>query len=319
MSTYAFCMEPVSQDFTLDLRKVRILLELRERSTITATAEALHLTPSAISQQIAALSREIGAPLLVRQGRGVRLTQQAILLLNHAALLNAQLERARADLLSYAVGEIGQVVVGAFATAITGLVAPVVARLSRDRPGVHLTVREVEAPDCFTSLDSGELDVVVTVDYRLGPLHNDPRYHRCHLLHDVFVVALPASHHLVSQESIDLADLSDEVWVLGAMGGACHEVSLAACTAAGFAPNVRHQTNDWNAVLALVAAGAGVALIPSLALAPHGYEGIALRPTSGPQLPMRHIYAAVRAGAEKSPVLTPVLDLLREAAALHAG
>ena len=311
-------MQPVSRDFTFDLRKVRILRELSERTTITATAEALHLTPSAVSQQVAALSREVGAPLLVRYGRGVRLTPQARLLLGHAALLNAQMERARADMLSYSSGEIGQVVVGAFATAISGLIAPAVARLSDRRPGLHLTVREVEAPDCFTNLDSGELDVVVTVDYRNGPPHNDPRYYRCHLVNDAFVVALPSSHRLGTEESINLADLSDEIWVLGAVGGACHEVSLAACTAAGFAPNIRHQTNDWNAVLALVAAGAGVALIPDLALAPHRYEGIVLRPVSEPQRPMRHIYAAVRAGAERSPAVTPVLDLLQEIA-LHVG
>jgi len=127
-------MEPSSSTFMIDIRRFRVLRELRERGTIGATANALSLTPSAISQQIACLSRELGVPLLTPHGRGVRLTPQAQLLLEHAAAVDAQLERARADLAAFDEGTVGRVAVGAFATAISGLVAPALARLRRERP-----------------------------------------------------------------------------------------------------------------------------------------------------------------------------------------
>lgn len=303
-------MESVSRDFTIDVRKVHVLQEFAKRGTIAATAGALHLTPSAVSQQIAALSREAGVPLLVRHGRGVRLSHQANLLLEHAAVLNAQLERVRADLKSYSSGDVGQVVIGAFATAIIHLVAPAMAELGRRRPRLRLAVHEVEVPEGFTRLDSGDLDLLVTVDYRGGPPRHDPRYHRTELADDVFMAALPAGHPLADRNRINLADLAGERWVLGAVGGTCHEVVLAACAAAGFNPDVRHQTNDWNAALTLVAIGSGVALVPRLALPVPEDERVVLRPTFGPQYPTRHIYAAVRAGSERHPALAPALEVL---------
>src|SRR5512147_343127 len=135
-------MESVSSAFTIDIRRLRVLRELQQRGTIGATARALHLTPSAISQQLSALGREIGVPLLAPQGRGVRLTQQAELLLEHATAIDAQLERARADLAALEEGVVGRVVIGAFGTAIAGVVAPVIERLRRERPRLRLAVRE---------------------------------------------------------------------------------------------------------------------------------------------------------------------------------
>src|SRR5512140_783720 len=170
-------MEPFTNAFTIDIRRLRVLREVRERGTIGATAKALGLTPSAIAQQLSALGREIGVPLLAPQGRGVRLTQQAELLLEHATAIDAQLERARADLAAFQDGQVGRVAVGAFATAITGLVAPALERLGRERPRIRLAIRETGA-ECFPMLDRGELDLVVTVDHRGGPARGDRRYTR---------------------------------------------------------------------------------------------------------------------------------------------
>src|SRR5512142_1412212 len=150
-------MESSSNTFTIDIRRLRVLRELRQRGTIAATAKALRLTPSAISQQLSALGREIGVPLLAPQGRGVRLTQQAELLLDHAAAIDAELERARTDLAAFERGTVGRVVLGAFATAIAGLVAPALERLRRERPRLRVSVQEIGAA-CFTLLDRGELD-----------------------------------------------------------------------------------------------------------------------------------------------------------------
>jgi DNA-binding transcriptional LysR family regulator len=312
-------MESFSHAFTMDIRRLRVLRELRERGTVVATAEALNLTPSAVSQQIAVLAREAGVPLLAPHGRGVRLTPQALLLLEHAAAIDRQLEQARAELAAFAGGEAGKVAVGGFATAIAGLVAPALARLRRERPRLRLSVLEIEAPACFTRLDAGDLDLVITVDHHGGPRRGDPRYARTELLRDPFLAALPAGHPLAQAPEVALEALAEEPWVVGALRGPCQEVSLAACAAAGFSPDIQFQVNDWEAVAALVAAGCGVALVPRLALPGGGPEGLALRPLAGPRRPSRNLHALVRAGAERHPGLAPVLAALAAEAGTLAG
>ncbi len=308
-------MEPFSQPFTIDLRRLRVLREMRERGSVGATAAALNLTPSAVSQQIAGLGRDVGAPLLAPHGRGVRLTPQALLLLEHATVIDTQMERARADLAAFSAGAVGQVRLGAFASAITGIVVPALGRLRLERPRLVLTVQEVEAPECFTRLDAGDLDLVITVDHHGGPLRADARYRRLELLDDPLVVALAADHPLAARAAVALDSLAGAAWIAGAARGPCREVARAACTGAGFSPDVRHFVDSWEAVLALVAAGCGAALVPRLALPAAGCPGVALRPVLGPQAPSRHLYAAVRSGSELSPSLVPVLAALREAAA----
>jgi DNA-binding transcriptional LysR family regulator len=303
-------MEPHRSTFTIDIRRLRVLRELQVRGTVGATAAALNLTPSAISQQIAALSREAGVPLLKPHGRGVRLTHQAVLLLEHAAAIGAQLERARADLAAFAEGVVGQVTIGAFATAITGIVAPALVRLRRERPRLRLSVLEIEAPECFTRLDAGDLDIAITVDYHNGPERGDPRYGRKELLDDPLLAALPEDHPLAARASIELKDLATEPWIVGAMRGPCQEAALAACVSAGFNPGIIHHANDWSAVFALVAAGCGVALVPRMAVPGGTPAGVALRALKGPQSPGRHVYAAIRAGSESHPSLAPVLAAL---------
>jgi len=300
-----------SRSFTIDVRRLRVLLELRARGTIGATAAAMYLTPSAVSQQIASLSREVGVPLLVRHGRGVRLTPQARVLLEHAVAFQTQLERARADLAAFDDGLVGRVVIGAFATAISAVIAPALATLRSERPQLRVSVEEVEAPECFRQLDGGYLDMVVTVDYRGGPPHNDPRYVRRDLMVDPFEVALPAGHPLAAAETIALENLADEGWIIGAPHGPCGEVSLAACIAAGFNPDARHEANDWGAVLALVAAGCGVSLVPRAAMSAGAPAGVVVRALSGPARPVRNVYVAVRAGAQRSPSIAPLVDALQ--------
>jgi DNA-binding transcriptional LysR family regulator len=308
-------MKPFNNIFTVDLRRLRVLRELQARGTVGATAAALHLTPSAISQQITALSRDIGVPLLIPQGRGVRLTPQALLLLEHAAAVDAQLERARVDLAELDEGTLGSVTIGSFATAIPGLIAPALERLQHERPRLRLSVLEVEAPECFSLLEAGGLDLALTVDYRSGPHRGDARYSRLDLLDDPLLVALPSDHPLASRKTVALTSLAGQCWILGAAHGPCREVTLAACTSAGFNPDIRHRINDWAAGLALVAAGCGLALVPRLAVPHRPPPGVVLRPLAGSQCPSRHIYAATRAGSERSPHLAAVLDALTAAAA----
>lgn len=307
-------MEPFSQTLTIDVRRLRVLRALHLKGTVAATAEALCLTPSAVSQQIAALSREFGVPLLAPQGRRVRLTPQALLLLDRAVVIEAELERARADLAAFADGVAGPVTVGAFATAICGIVAPALPRLAASHPGLTIRVVETEAPDCFYRLDAGEVDIAITVDHLDGPARNDPRYRREDLTVDPFLAALPANHRLAARNAIDLRDLAEDPWIAGAVPGPCQQVALGACAAAGFSPPIRHSTGDWNAAFALIAAGTGVTLVPRMVAASGVPPGVVSRPLTGPHQPARHIFAATRAGSETNPCLVPVIEALRATA-----
>lgn len=302
-------MDIASRSFTIDLRRLHVLRMLDEHTTIHATAAVLHLTPSAVSQQLATLAREVGAPLLSRKGRTVALTGQARLLLDHADRLLAQLEHARADLAAYTYGAAGNVRAGAFASAITGLLIPVMAALRADRPQLTITVAEIAAPACLRQLETGQLDLAITVDYPAGPPHADSRYHRTELYRDPYDAALLADHPLALKPTLTLADLAGSPWITAAGNEPCAEISLAAVAAAGFTPHVRHRVDDYTAALALVAAGEGVSLIPRLAgiVAP---PGVTIR-SLGQSAPARTIYAAVRAGAQHDPRLAVVLGALR--------
>lgn len=305
-------MTSVSKDFTIDLRRLRVLRELEQRGTVAATASSLHLTPSAVSQQLAGLAREVGVPLLEKHGRGVRLTGQARVLLSHAVVVHEQLERARADLAAWDEGTIGEVRIGALSSGITPLVAPVYARLARERPGIALRVTESEPPAVFTALDVGDLDMVVSSDYQDGPARHDPRYHRVDLLSDPLDAVLPAGHPLVRRRGLRLETLAAEPWVGSAPRDPCAQILLGCCTAAGFTPHVVHRATDWGAVMALVGAGCGVSLVPRLAQ-PLNVPGVEVCPVVATPA-ARRIFAAVRAGAQTDPVISIVLDALTTAA-----
>jgi DNA-binding transcriptional LysR family regulator len=305
-------MSTFSRDFTIDPRRLRVLREVRQRGTVTGAAAGLHLTPSAVSQQIAALSRELGVPLLEKTGRGVRLTGQARVVLEHASVVQAQFERARAELAAFADGTVGSVAVAGFSTAISGLVAPAIRSLRASRPGITVSAIELDPPDLFTRLDSGDLDVAITVDHRRVPPRNDSHYYRIDLLADPLEAALPAGHRLAGEAEVELSELAADTFVSAAPGSSCFEVTLGACAAAGFNPDVRHYSVDWHAVASLVGVGCGVALVPRLAL-PLDEPGFVLRPLAG-RGAARNIFAAVRAGAQDDPVLAATLDALVEAA-----
>ena len=290
-----------------------MLRELEQRGTVSATAEALHLTPSAVSQQLASLAKEAGVPLLEKHGRGVRLTGQARVLLSHAEIVHEQLERARAALAAWDEGTVGEVRVGALSTGITSLVAPAYARLATQRPGITLRVADSEPPQVFTALDLGDLDVVVSSDYQGGPARHDRRYHRVDLLSDPLDAVLPVGHPLADHAGIRLETLAGEPWVGSATGDPCSQILQGVCAAAGFSPDIVHRSTEWGAVAALVAAGAGVALIPRLAQ-PLGVDGLVVCPVVGSPA-ARRIFAAVRAGAQLDPVVSTVLETLQHLAA----
>ncbi|MCT4352649.1 LysR family transcriptional regulator [Streptomyces sp. Je 1-79] len=295
-----------------DIKKLQILRTLRDRGTVTATAEALLMTPSAVSQQLTNLARQLGVQLLEAHGRRVRLTDAAHLVLRHAEAVFAQLERADAELDGYLRGEAGQVRVAAFSTAVPALVVPAVQHLRTAHPGLDLRIREAEASEAYELLGAGDVDLALSLAAH-APSARDPKFSRVPLLADPLDVALPAGHPLADAPGLRLADLSAEPWIFGG-SGPWSEITTAACEAAGFVPEQAHSAAGWTAILAMVEAGMGVALVPRMASAERrGERGIVMRVLSADQ-PRRHVVAAVRRGAEEGPAVARVLAALRQAA-----
>ncbi|MYW33814.1 LysR family transcriptional regulator [Streptomyces sp. SID2119] len=295
-----------------DVKKLRILRTLRDRGTVTATAEALLMTPSAVSQQLTNLAKQLGVELLEPQGRRVRLTDAAHLVLRHAEAVFAQLERADAELTGYLRGEAGEVRVGAFSTAVPALVVPAVRLLrAEDRPGPDVRVREAEAAQAYELLTAGEVDLALSLAAH-APTARDPRFSLFPLLADPLDVALPADHPLADAPALRLADLAADRWIFGG-SGPWSEITTAACEAAGFVPEQAHSAAGWTAILALVEAGMGTALVPRMASREQRREGVVMRVLEADQ-PRRHVVAAVRHGAESGPAVARVLSALSRVA-----
>ncbi|MEU4496093.1 LysR substrate-binding domain-containing protein [Streptomyces sp. NPDC023998] len=295
-----------------DIKKLQILRTLSERGTVTATAEALLMTPSAVSQQLSNLAKQLGVPLLEAQGRRVRLTDAAHLVLRHAEAVFAQLERVDAELDGYLRGDAGLVRVGAFSTAVPALVVPAVRRLREAHPLLEVRVREAEAAEAYELLASGDVDVALSLAAH-APTARDGRFSRVPLLADPLDVALPAGHALASVEGLRLADLSGEPWIFGG-SGPWSEITLASCEAAGFVPEQAHSAAGWTAILSMVEAGMGVALVPRMATEGGARRaGVVMRVLTGEQ-PRRHVVAAVRRGAEEGRGVGRVLGALRRVA-----
>ncbi|MDA0643137.1 MULTISPECIES: LysR family transcriptional regulator [Nonomuraea] len=288
----------------IDTRRLRTLQAVADHGTVTAAAAALHLTPSAVSQQLAALEHEVGHRLFIRDGRGVHLTAVGKIMLGHADEVLAQLERARAEVADYTAGAAGEVTVACFATAISAVLAPAITALRASAPGLQVRVRDAEGDQSLTMLLDSEADVAIAVEYRGAP--DDRRLSRVPLYAEPFDLVLPETH---PPTGTSLAALADETWIGPYPGNPVHDVIAFACEQAGFTPRFAHCSDDFRAVVALVAAGAGVALVPRLALRDMAQPGVAIRHVPGPE---RRVFAAVRRGAESHPLLRPLLATLRD-------
>ncbi|MEU3822685.1 LysR family transcriptional regulator [Streptomyces sp. NPDC030392] len=298
----------------IDPRRLRILRAAADHRTVTAAAAALYLTPSAVSQQLAALEQETGHTLLTRSGRGVRLTPAGEILLQHANEVLAQLERAEAELAAYADGTAGEVSVAAFATGIAEVLAPAIGRLAGTHPGIRLRVRDAEGDESLPLVLDGEADLALAVEYRGAPRDGDRRLARVPLYAEPFDAVLHAGHPLAQGPEVALAALAGSDWIGQSPGNPCHDMILFACELAGFEPRFVHVSDDFRAVVALAAAGAGVALVPRSALRGIELKDVVVRPVAGPAA-FRRVFAAVRRGAEDHPLIRPVLDALARSAA----
>jgi DNA-binding transcriptional LysR family regulator len=291
----------------LDVRKLRVLRELSERGTIAATAEALSFTPSAISQQLTALERETGVELLAREGRRLALTDAGRRLVARTEDVLAALEAAQADL-DASVGQVrGTLALAAFPTAAAVLLPPVVNAIHRDHPALEVRVEELEPHESLPALRLGELDVALAHEYDSIPRRPDPSFVEHRLMDDPLRIALPAGHPLAKSATVAMEDLARERWIAGRPGTHCGIVVTTASRAAGFEPEIAAHASEFATMLALVAAGLGVAVVPGLATTSR-HEGVALLEPR-PALE-RRIYAAVRPGSGRRAAVAAVLAAL---------
>ncbi len=256
----------------LDVRKLLLLRELARRDTIAAVAEALCYTPSAVSQQLAALERDAGVPLLQRTGRRVSLTPAGAALAGQTEEILALLERAAAGLAAARTGLTGPLRIGAFPTAMRTILPAALVALGRDHPGLELMVTELDPAAVPDALRSGALDVALVHEYEFVPAPRDPALDTEPLLEEAIYLASARPAPMMDEDAAGEEAASedpvgrhrDSPWIMASPGTLCHTMAVRACQAAGFTPRIRHHADDFVTVLALVAAGQGVALVPQL-------------------------------------------------------
>jgi molybdate transport repressor ModE-like protein len=293
----------------LDVRRMRILREVAARGSFSAAAEALSYTQSAVSQQIAALEREVGTKLVERNARGIRLTDAGSALVRHTEAVIANLAEAEAELEAIAGIRGGRVRLASFQTAGSALVPQAIAAFRSRHPGVELSLIEAEPDEAIPALRGGELDVALVVEP--NGITEEPGHglERMELLDDPMYVALPLDHELTKKVRLRLKDLAAEQWINPPLSYPCSGFVTRACAAAGFDPHIAFETEDYGAVQGLVAAGVGIALIPELALAAIR-DDIVIR-TLGNQAPVRHVVAVTPSGY-RSPATDAMLEVLSD-------
>lgn len=254
-------MVQVSDTLKIDLRRLDVLAELSRRGTITATAAALHLTPSAVSQQISALASDLGVPLVEPAGRKVRLTNYAEVVLDHRAAILAELERLHADLDSAKRGHRGSIVIGAFSSAIPVLIPPLISHFQETYPGVIIEVREGAGHDMLTGLDAGVIDLVIAVIHNQIPPLKHANYSQEILFQNFLDLVVRDDHWAAKETRVEFSTLSGERWIMGDESTCRGSILRSHALASGFIPDVRSSANDWQATVALVSAGLGIGVV----------------------------------------------------------
>jgi DNA-binding transcriptional LysR family regulator len=300
----------------LDLRRLRLLRELSERGTIAAVAEALQFTPSAVSQQLATLEREAGVQLLERAGRGVRLTDAALMLVEHTKVLLERAALAEADLAASAGTVAGRARIAGFESVALRLALPAMESLAGDAPQLRCELIEAEPEQALPALALGDVDLVVGDEWQHQPLRLPEGVQRHELLRDPVHLVLPERHPaaLRHRYAVPLSELSGEAWTTGHAGMGWDEMTHRTCRElGGFDPDVRHRTNDATVSLALVARGLAVTMLPELPL-PGRDPGVELRSIAeGPV--SRAIFAATRSADAARPSTQALLAAVWKAAA----
>ncbi len=296
----------------LDVKRMKVLREVASRGSFSAAAEALSFTQSAVSQQVAALEREVGTTLLERGPRGVRLTDAGRTLVSHTDAILSRIECAEDDLAALAGLRGGRLRLASFQSAGATLVPRAVAQFHDRHPDVELSMVEGEPEEAQERLRSGEIDVALVYDFEPVPDTLGKDLELTHLIDDPYDAVLSKEHKLAKRRRLKLADLSEEPWIGATLACGCRLLTDRACLDAGFAPNVAFETDETMAAQAFVAAGVGVTIYPRLGLSPL-HPGVVAR-SLGRDAPRRRIWAAQLREAHVSAASEAMLQILQDVA-----
>ncbi|HEX3174109.1 MAG TPA: LysR family transcriptional regulator [Solirubrobacterales bacterium] len=301
----------------LNVSRLNVLREVVARGSFSAAADALSYSQSAVSQAIATLEGEVGAALIERDRRGVRPTAAGAALIGHTEGILTRMEAAEEEVAAISGGHGGRLRIASFPTAGATLMPLAIAAFRASHPGVDVSLAEDEPEEIARRLRAGEFDLVLLFEFEGTGERLEAGMRRFELLEDPLRLALPADHSLARRRRLRLADLEGESWIQNSASSPCARHVVRSCHAAGFEPRVSFESDDYQTVQGLVAAGVGVALIPQLALS-------ALRADVRvcdlhPGSPARKVFAATRRGAAVTPAVATMLDVLRDVARAHTG
>ncbi len=294
----------------MDPRRVLTFRAVAHQRSFSRAARELALSQPSVSNQVAALEREIGARLLHREPGGLRLTREGEILLEHADAIAERFQLAAEQLAVAAHAQRTRLRIGAFPTALAGLVPAAIARLHDRYPDTKVTVDE-GGDDLPARVRAGELHLAVAFQDSTLPREQPAGLERRDLLREQFMVALAPDHRLAQRPKVRLADLSDDDWTAANTDG----LIVRACQAAGFHPNLVSITHDQLAIRALISRGLAVTLAPQLLA--DAFKDLTLRPIAGPS-PARDVYALLPPG-DRHPLVAPTLEALHATAATLHG
>ncbi|MFJ5305116.1 LysR family transcriptional regulator [Streptomyces sp. NPDC088350] len=295
----------------LNLERLRTLDALARHGSVSGAAEALHVTTSAVSQQMSKLEREVGQQLLAKNGRGVRLTDAGRLLAEHAGRILSQVELAQADLEAQRGQVVGELRLSAFPTAARGLFPAALSALRARHPALRVRSTELEPESGIAGVVRGDLDLAVVLDWYNKPMPLPDGLVKAPILDDPADVAMPAGHPLAGRDEVDLGEFADDEWITWAEGEFCHEWLMFTLRSRGIEPIIGHRAAETHTQLGLVAAGLGVCVAPLLGRRPMP-AGVVTVPLK--QRVRRHVYVVWRADADRRPSIRAAVEALQAAA-----
>ncbi|MDS1269382.1 LysR family transcriptional regulator [Lipingzhangella sp. LS1_29] len=295
----------------LSVDRLRVLHAVAVSGSLGGAARALHVTNSAVSQQLTKLEREVGQPLLERDGRGVRLTDPAKLLAERTGQILALVRAAEAEAEEHRGAAIGHLVLSAIATAARELVPAALVDLRATCPGLRVELRELEPNDSVPALTHGDVDLALLVDWEGAQVHLPEGIQRQPLLQDVADIALPVDHPLAQRDLVHLDELAHEPWISWTTGSICDEWLSRVLQQRSTEPLIAHAVEEHQTKLALISAGLGTAVIPRLGRGPvpEGVRMVAVQPAL-----VRQVYVCWRTDSERRPAVRATVAALHTAA-----
>lgn len=296
----------------MDMNRLLTLRALATCGTMAAAAESLHLTPSAISQQIAQLERDLDTRLTERRGRSVALTPAGDALVRHTERIMGVLDEAKAELAQLRSDIAGELRVAAFPSIAVAVLADTVRALQDSHPRLRIVVQEMEPQEGLTALGAWHTDVAVIDDLAADPGGRHDAYDLLPVAQDVLHVLLPNDHPLAGRTSLRMVDLRDAAWALDSTSSSFGTFIGGLCRRAGFEPQINAHCTGFGMVAAMVASGCSISLASGLRLIKPlpGVTAVRLRPEI-----QRRILLAYRKGERQHPAVQAFVNAVQESAA----